>query len=77
MDCTLVGVELVGEAEDIMDFKHPKRAVYLLGAEDKGLLPEVLALCKQVVKLPGKYSMNVSHAGSLIMYDRYAKSRKV
>jgi tRNA G18 (ribose-2'-O)-methylase SpoU len=76
MDCTLVGVELVEDAEDIVDFNHPKRAVYLLGAEDTGLPPEVLALCKKVVKLPGKYSMNVSHAGSLIMYDRLVKSRK-
>ena len=76
MDCTLIGVEMTEHAEDIIDFVHPKRAVYLLGAEDTGLPDEVLALCKQVVKLPGKYSMNVSHAGTLIMYDRFMKSRK-
>lgn len=75
MDCTLVGVEMCDDAEDIMDFVHPKSAVYLLGAEDYGLPEELLALCKTVVKLPGKYSMNVSHAGTLIMYDRFVKSK--
>lgn len=75
-DCELIGVELVDASEDIMEFCHPKRAVYLLGAEDSGLLPEILSLCKKVVRLPGKYSMNVSTAGSLIMYDRLLKSKK-
>ena len=70
-DCELIGVELTEDAIDIVDFKHPKQAIYLLGAEDTGLPEEILALCNRVIKLPGKYSMNVSTAGSLVMYDRY------
>lgn len=75
-DCELVGVELTDDAIDIMDFKHPKRAIYLLGAEDTGLPDEILARCKKVIKLPGKRSMNVSTAGTLVMYDRFIKSVK-
>ena len=70
-DCELIGVELTEDAIDIVDFKHPKQAIYLLGAEDTGLPEEILAMCSRVIKLPGKYSMNVSTAGSLVMYDRY------
>ena len=65
-DSVLVGVELTEDATDIINFKHPKRAVYLLGAEDSGLPAEILELCATVIKLPGKYSMNVSTAGSLV-----------
>ena len=33
----LVGVELTDESEALETFHHPKRCVYLLGAEDHGL----------------------------------------
>lgn len=75
-DSELVGVELTDDASDIINFKHPKRAIYLLGAEDLGLPQHILDKCKTVIKLPGKYSMNVSTAGTLVMYDRYLKSVK-
>ena len=75
MDCELVGVELTDDAIDIIEFVHPKRAIYLLGAEDSGLPDEILALCSKVIRLSGKHSMNVSTAGTLVMYDRYVKSQ--
>lgn len=52
---------------------HPLRALYLLGAEDHGLPPEVLARCHEVVQVPSPspYSLNVAVAGSLVLYDRY------
>jgi tRNA G18 (ribose-2'-O)-methylase SpoU len=73
-DCTLVGVELTSDAIDIIDFVHPKRAIYLLGAEDSGLPEEILTHCDMIIKLPGKHSMNVSTTGSLVIYDRYFKT---
>lgn len=36
-ECLLVGVEMVGAADELETFTHPERAVYLLGAEDHGL----------------------------------------
>lgn len=70
-DSELIGVELTEEAINITDFKHPKSAIYLLGSEDTGLQKEILDKCSKIIKLPGKHSLNVSTAGSLVMYDRY------
>ena len=71
---SLVGVELCDHAVDLVEFKHPQQAVYLLGAEDSGLGGEGLAACDHVVRIPGTYSVNVAVAGSIVLYDRLAKS---
>jgi len=66
----LVGVEMGGTS--LTEFAHPSRAVYLLGAEDHGLPPDILVQCQRVVSLQaiGQPSYNVAVAGSLVMYDR-------
>lgn len=69
-DCPLIGIELTDEAKDISKFSHPERACYLLGAEDHGIPEKVLSKCHETVKLVGEYSLNVSVAGSIIMYHR-------
>ena len=66
-DSRLVGIELDERSTPITSYCHPERAVYLLGAEDIGLPPEVL------VQLPGRFSLNVSVAGSIVLYDRVLK----
>jgi tRNA G18 (ribose-2'-O)-methylase SpoU len=57
------------------DFVHPPRGVYLLGAEDSGLPPSILARCHHYVSIPAirKSSYNVAMAGTLVMYDRMVK----
>lgn len=74
--CPLIGVELDERAVSLAEFHHPERAVYLLGAEDHGLPPSVMTRCYKVIQIPGErdWSMNVSAAGSIVMYDRFAKS---
>lgn len=74
--CPLIGVELDERAIPLNRFTHPPRAVYLLGAEDHGLPARVMSRCHQVVQIPGErdWSMNVSVAGSIVMYDRFAKA---
>lgn len=69
----LVAVEMGGTS--LLDFKHPERAVYLLGAEDHGLPPAVLARCHHTISLPSvrTASFNVAVAGALVMFDRYQK----
>lgn len=69
----LIGVELTDDAIPIETFEHPRQAVYLLGNEQSGLSKRVLALCNDVIKLPGNFSLNVAVAGSLVIYDRVAK----
>ncbi len=73
IDCPLVGVELDDRATPIETFTHPERCVYLLGAEDHGLTKAAIARCHRLVKLPGRASMNVAAAGTVVLYDRQAK----
>jgi len=72
-DCKLIGIELTESATMLSEFKHPKQACYLLGAEDSGLTKEALSACQEVAKLPGERSLNVSVAGSIVLYDRISK----
>ena len=76
-DSKLIGIELDEHSVPISTFKHPQRAVYLLGAEDKGLSKIALEKCDSIVQLPGQFSLNVSAAASIILYDRYLKGKGV
>lgn len=71
----IVGVELEPTALELYHYRHPERAVYLLGAEDHGLTNAARAACHHMVVLPGEHSMNVACAGTVVMYDRCAKAR--
>ncbi|WP_282136011.1 RNA methyltransferase [Seonamhaeicola maritimus] len=66
----LVGVELTDEALPLETFHHPRRCVYLLGAEDHGLSKQAIAKSHFLVKFNSAKSLNVSVAGSIVMYDR-------
>ena len=72
-DCKLIGIELIESATPIKEFKHPKQACYLLGAEDNGLTKEALKACQEIIYLPGERSLNVSVAGSIVLFDRINK----
>lgn len=69
-DAQLVGVELAEKARELSTFTHPQRAIYLLGAEDHGLSEAIMDKCHHLIKLRGAYSLNVSVAGSIVMYHR-------
>lgn len=71
--CPLVGVELDDRAVPLDRFAHPPRALYLLGAEDNGLPPAVLARCHHIVQVPAVAPMplNVAVAGSIVIADRH------
>lgn len=71
----LVGVEQWDNSQPLETFKHPERAVYLLGAEDEGLPQEVKEYCTGgVVAISTERCLNVSVAGSIVMYDRQLKA---
>jgi tRNA G18 (ribose-2'-O)-methylase SpoU len=72
--CMLVGVELAPQAVPLETFEHPLRCAYLLGSEDHGLTAEALERSQHVVSFDAAFSLNVSVAGSIVMYDRRAKS---
>jgi len=75
MDSRLVFVEIDSSASSLETFNHPQQATYVLGAEDSGL-PLQLFKGFSVVTIPSlrQYCLNVSTAGSIIMYDRLLKS---
>ena len=71
-----IGVELTEQAVSLDKFTHPKRAVYVLGAEDNGLSKEAMSLENKIYIPTGKpQSINVATAGSIVMYDRFVKER--
>jgi tRNA G18 (ribose-2'-O)-methylase SpoU len=75
-NCKVITIELNKKSIPIENFKHPQRAIYLLGAEDNGIPEEILNKCDEIIQLPGKHSMNVAVAGSIVIYDRYVKNLK-
>ena len=76
--CELVAVEqdqgAARAARMLPDFKHPERALYILGSEDRGLSNAVLADCGSMVEIPSSLCLNVATAGSIVLYDRKAKA---
>jgi tRNA G18 (ribose-2'-O)-methylase SpoU len=68
--CSLVGVEILDEAQDLPGFPHPLRAAYVLGPERGALSPELAARCQHLVRIPAAFSLNLATAGAIVMYDR-------
>ena len=73
----IVAIEKTDNAENLDDFKHPRRCVYLLGAEDHGLTKEAIENSHFLIQFPSKYSLNVAVAGSIVMYDRSRNKPRV
>jgi tRNA G18 (ribose-2'-O)-methylase SpoU len=67
---TVVGVELTPDAIELPSFRHPTRAVYVLGPEMGSLSPAMQEKCDFIVKIPTKFCVNVGVAGALVLYDR-------
>lgn len=70
----IVALEMGEHSIGIESYRHPDRAAYLLGNEQSGLPSHISEQCHDLVKLPGDFSLNVSVAGSIVMYDRIQKS---
>lgn len=72
-DSKLVVIEQTDDATDLPGFTHPERAVYLLGAEDRGVPEELIEDADHVIQIPSRHCLNVAVAGSIVIYDRLAK----
>ena len=66
----IVGVELNKDAQSLETFNHPRQCIYLLGAEDHGLTKLAIEKSHFLIKFKSQKSLNVSIAGSIVMYDR-------
>lgn len=74
--CQLIGIEICERAKLLKIFSHPQNAAYILGQEDGSLPPEVLNKCHQIAKIDTSHCLNVSVAGSIVLYDRQCKFYK-
>lgn len=72
-DCRLIGIESDEKAKDLGKYVQPERSIYLLGAEDNGLSKKALEKCHSLIQFESKHCLNVSVAGSIVMYDRQTK----
>ena len=69
---TLYALELTKQSECLWDTKIKFPAVLIIGNEIKGVCPEILTICDQVVHLPmlgSKESLNVATATGITMYS--------
>ncbi len=66
----VVGVELTDDSVALPSFRHPRRAIYVLGSEGSSLSPHMQARCDFMVRIPMRFCVNVGIAGALVMYDR-------
>lgn len=71
-DSIIVCVENSEKAIPIKKFSHPARACYLLGSEVSGIPAELTGRFPTVI-IPTSQCLNVSVAGSIVLYDRINK----
>lgn len=70
---TPVAVEFREQAENLFDFIHPEKALYVFGPEDGGIDKSALASCHRFVKIPTLHCLNLAVAITTIFYDRAYK----
>jgi tRNA G18 (ribose-2'-O)-methylase SpoU len=79
-NASVVMVELDPCSVHLHHYDHPENAIYVVGAENRGIPTKVLDKHLDeyggvVIEIPTPkdQSMNVAVAGTIVMYDRYAK----
>lgn len=67
----IFGAEVTTDSTPLMDVKIPEKWVLLMGHEGKGLSPEVIEMCDEIVEIEmmsDVRSFNVGVAASILMY---------
>lgn len=78
-DYAIVAIETASQATNILDFTFPEKCAIIMGNERFGLPEEALKRCENVlyIPMPGFVkSMNVSHALSVVLYERFRQTLK-
>ncbi len=75
----IVFIEKTTDAKNLKDTIHPKRAIYILGAEDHGIPEELMKGHQKVfIDTPiidNPMYLNVAVAGSIVLFDRTNKNK--
>lgn len=69
-----VAIELKENAENLLTFEHPEKALYVFGPEDGSLTNVELRHCHRFVVIPTQHCVNLSAAVYLVLYDRMFKT---
>lgn len=77
IDWVPIAVELGADAVPLVNYQHPRNALYILGPEDGSVSREVRGWCRETLYIPCSSCLNVATAGSIVMYDRTAKQQRV
>lgn len=75
-DCVPVAVDLLPGATPLAEYKHPKRAFYIFGAEDATLGERITSRCRDVVYIPTDGCMNLAACVNVVLYDRQTKEQQ-
>ena len=73
LDTTAVAVDFIQGATPLHQYKHPERAFYIFGGENRTLDETVVAKCPHKVFIPTLVSMNLAATVNVVLYDRSAK----
>jgi tRNA(Leu) C34 or U34 (ribose-2'-O)-methylase TrmL len=72
-DVTPVAIELRPNAEQLPQFQHPDKAVYVFGPEDGSISNMILRHCHRFVVIPTRHCMNLAATIYVVLYDRMVK----
>lgn len=75
-NCVPVAVDIIDGAIPLPEYKHPKHAYYIFGAEDATLGSQITSWCRDTIYVPTKICMNLAAAVNVILYDRMSKGFK-
>jgi tRNA(Leu) C34 or U34 (ribose-2'-O)-methylase TrmL len=74
--CVPVAVEIVEDAETLVNYEHPDRGFYILGPENGSLPKKIIDKCRDVVSIPTNICMNLAATANVVLYDRIAKDTR-
>lgn len=72
-DAVPVAIELLPGSENLFEFEHPEKAIYIFGPEDGGVPRQVRGMCHRRVFIPTLHCTNLAAAVYLVLYDRAMK----
>ena len=73
-DVIPVAIEVRDTSENLFEFVHPEKAVYVFGPEDGSISPVQLRHCHRFVIIPAKHCLNLAMAVNTVLYDRMIKN---
>lgn len=75
-DCVPVAIERVEGARSLISYTHPHSAFYVFGPEDGSVRSDIIARCRDVIKIPTEQCLNLAATVAIVLYDRALKRHR-